>query len=451
MPRAYQCRGCHFKSVLTWEGTRCPGCGRFFNIRDIASDMPGAERMAAVDGEVLSLQDAIEVAEEDDRIEIGMPHVDRVLGGGIVPGSLILICGDPGVGKSTALLQVFRSLAMRKHEVLYITGEETISRVARRAKTLGRFPARMQAVHETDLEAVLGHISEHHPAVAAIDSVQMLDVEEDLEPGSATSIKIAIKKLMKCAQNEGTAIFVVGHVTKDGSIGGPRALEHLVDVSLYFAGDPKKGERVLRCDHKNRFGRTPVKATFEMTNKGLIEVDDSEEDTFSEPEPSTTKTARKTTRKASSSKSEPTPPVPAKTTTKTTPKKSSSPKKPAKKPSLSSKKTPESAPSKKDEPEAPWVSHDGLTADEVLKQSCDAAGCGVGPGRACTSASGKREAGFHESRVDKARAAKLGKSPNVVAVVLPRPEESASPDPFAKKFGGKPRLRAPRASPKSRV
>lgn len=274
MPIVYQCRSCKWFRVTRWIG-RCPNCGGFFDIQQRHEDVEGAEPAEPTEGEVLSLSDAVNRIVEIPRLETDIAGLDSVLGGGFATNSLTLLCGDPGCGKSTLLIQAFQALAKRRHPVLYVTGEQSISDIARRAKSFGKFPARFMAVRETDLDSILDHAEEHKPKVLAIDSIQTVSVDDDLEIGSAASIKAAIRALMDFAKEENVAIVVIGHVTKGGALGGPRALEHYVDTNLFLA-NADNGERVLRCDSKNRYGPVPRQARFRMTETGLVEIGDVE-------------------------------------------------------------------------------------------------------------------------------------------------------------------------------
>lgn len=277
MPIAYQCRGCKVMKPAKWIG-RCPDCGSFYNIEQRHEDIPGAEAAEPTDGEVISLQDAVETVREIPRLETDIKGLDHVLGGGFVNNSLTLLCGDPGCGKSTLLIQTFQALARRRYPVLYVTGEQTVADIARRAKSFGKFPARFMAVRETNIDAILDHIEEHHPAVVAIDSIQTINVDDDLEIGSAASIKAAVRTFMDFAKEHNVAMILIGHVTKGGALGGPRALEHYVDVNLFLANGSasavEKGKhRILKCENKNRYSEVPREAHFKMTEGGLLEID----------------------------------------------------------------------------------------------------------------------------------------------------------------------------------
>jgi DNA repair protein RadA/Sms len=211
-------------------------------------------------------------ADDVPRVATGLAEMDRVLGGGVVPGSLILVGGDPGIGKSTLLLQLARRLAAEGRRVLYVSGEESERQVRLRAGRLGEIPASLLLYCETDVEAVLEAASRVNPEVMIADSVQTL-TRADLEggPGSVTQIRECGLSLMHYAKATGTAVFLVGHVTKDGSVAGPRVLEHMVDAVLYLEGERYQHYRVLRAA-KNRFGATHELGVFEMTEGGLREV-----------------------------------------------------------------------------------------------------------------------------------------------------------------------------------
>jgi len=219
-----------------------------------------------------------EVGDADlERIETGISELDRVLGGGLVPGSLVLIGGEPGIGKSTLILQALAKLS-RRHRSLLVTGEESAAQVRARAARLGGPDGtacdEVEVLAETRLEAVIAALEAHRPAVCAIDSVQTLDSELiDSAPGSVAQVRGATSALMRVAKERGIALLLVGQVTKDGALAGPRLLEHLVDCVLSFEGDELRAHRVLRAT-KNRFGSTNEAGTFEMRADGLACVED---------------------------------------------------------------------------------------------------------------------------------------------------------------------------------
>ena len=209
---------------------------------------------------------------EDERQTTQIGELDRVLGGGIVPGSLVLVGGDPGIGKSTLLLQVCRNLAEKQVSVLYISGEESLRQIKLRANRIGQFTDKMQLLCETNLEVIREVIERRKPDVVVIDSTQTL-FHEDVSsaPGSVSQVRESTNILMQIAKGMGVSIFIVGHVTKEGNVAGPRVLEHMVDTVLYFEGDRHASYRILRAV-KNRFGSTNEIGVFEMCNTGLEEV-----------------------------------------------------------------------------------------------------------------------------------------------------------------------------------
>ena len=209
---------------------------------------------------------------EDERQTTQIGELDRVLGGGIVPGSLVLVGGDPGIGKSTLLLQVCRNLAEKQVSVLYISGEESLRQIKLRANRIGQFNDKMQLLCETNLEVVREVIERKKPDVVVIDSIQTM-FHEDVSsaPGSVSQVRESTNILMQIAKGMGVSIFIVGHVTKEGNVAGPRVLEHMVDTVLYFEGDRHASYRILRAV-KNRFGSTNEIGVFEMCNTGLEEV-----------------------------------------------------------------------------------------------------------------------------------------------------------------------------------
>ena len=209
---------------------------------------------------------------EDERQTTQIGELDRVLGGGIVPGSLVLVGGDPGIGKSTLLLQVCRNLAEKQVSVLYISGEESLRQIKLRANRIGQFTDKMLLLCETNLEVIREVIERRKPDVVVIDSIQTM-FHEDVSsaPGSVSQVRESTNILMQIAKGMGVSIFIVGHVTKEGNVAGPRVLEHMVDTVLYFEGDRHASYRILRAV-KNRFGSTNEIGVFEMCNTGLEEV-----------------------------------------------------------------------------------------------------------------------------------------------------------------------------------
>ena len=210
--------------------------------------------------------------QEDTRMKTHMEELDRVLGGGIVPGSLTLVGGDPGIGKSTLLLQVCRHMAEDGRKVLYISGEESLRQIKIRANRLGQFSDRLLLLCETSLEIVEDTIRSVMPDITIIDSIQTMCHEEiSSAPGSVSQVRESTNVLLQIAKKLNISVFIVGHVTKEGTVAGPRVLEHMVDTVLYFEGDRHASYRILR-GVKNRFGSTNEIGVFEMKEEGLIEV-----------------------------------------------------------------------------------------------------------------------------------------------------------------------------------
>jgi DNA repair protein RadA/Sms len=253
-----------------WLG-RCPGCGEFGTM---VAEAPAPRRGSAKTARPpLRLVDV--VAEEAERLPTGVPELDRVLGGGLVPASLVLVGGEPGVGKSTLLLSALGAMS-RDRRALLVTGEESVAQVKLRAARLGGCDA-VEILAETELDAVCATLERERPAVCVIDSVQTLWSQEiGSAPGSVSQVREAAARLLRVAKESGVATFLVGHVTKDGSVAGPRVLEHLVDCVLQFEGDRFHSHRILRAV-KNRFGSTNELGVFEMTGAGLVGVPDPSE------------------------------------------------------------------------------------------------------------------------------------------------------------------------------
>jgi len=242
---------------------RCQECG-------LAAPKPGS--LAATRPQPIG---EIRVEAGGQRTSSGMAELDRVLGGGVVTGSLVLIGGDPGIGKSTLLLQVSRQLAERAGPVLYVSGEESAAQVKLRADRLGSAPAGLYFVAETDLLAVEAHVTALQPRFLIVDSIQTVYLPGlESAPGSVSQVRECGARLMALAKGRGIATFLVGHVTKEGAIAGPRVLEHLVDAVLTFEGDRGQSLRTLRSA-KNRFGGTAELGVFEMKARGLVEVADA--------------------------------------------------------------------------------------------------------------------------------------------------------------------------------
>ena len=266
----FVCQQCG-KESLKWLG-RCPDCQQwntFVETVIAATVVPFRPLSPANPPQELS-QVSIEAA---DRIALPLAEFNRVLGGGLVPGSLVLISGEPGIGKSTLLLQASALMARDKGTVAYISGEETRPQIKLRAKRLGITGERLYLLAETDLEVILNQIEQLSPSLVVIDSIQTVNIPElSAAPGSVTQVRECTLRLMQWAKLGGVPVFIAGHVTKDGTIAGPRILEHIVDVVLYFEGEPFSAYRLLRSV-KNRFGSTNEVGVFEMKEQGLVEVD----------------------------------------------------------------------------------------------------------------------------------------------------------------------------------
>jgi len=253
---------------------KCPDCGQWGSLVEEAftagSSKSGIQGMPSLQSEPVPI-DSIQF-ENEERIQTHIQEFDRVLGGGLVPGSLVLIGGDPGIGKSTLMLQVLHSLAERGRKVLYVSGEESIRQLRLRSKRLKAVSADLLVVSEIDLESILGMIARVKPDVLVIDSIQtMYSPDLTSAPGSVSQVRESAMRLMVMAKKSGIPTFLVGHVTKDGAIAGPRLLEHMVDTVLYFEGDRNHIFRILRAV-KNRFGSTNEIGVFEMKEMGLDEV-----------------------------------------------------------------------------------------------------------------------------------------------------------------------------------
>jgi DNA repair protein RadA/Sms len=259
----YACTECGY-SAGRWFG-KCPGCSAFGTL---VEDVVGTPSAKAPPQPLLRLVDV--QASEAERIGTGVPELDRVLGGGLVPASLVLVGGEPGVGKSTLLLTALAAMS-KERRALLVTGEESVAQVKLRAERLGG-AERVEILAETELETVCATLEAERPDVCVIDSVQTLySGEVGSAPGSVAQVREAAARLMRVAKELGVATILVGHVTKDGSVAGPRVLEHLVDCVLQFEGDRYHAHRVLRAT-KNRFGSTNELGVFEMTGTGLAGV-----------------------------------------------------------------------------------------------------------------------------------------------------------------------------------
>lgn len=275
----FYCQNCGHESAK-WLG-QCPGCKEWNTmVEEPAQKKSGGRRGA----DVLSGQRAAKPVNlaavdltENERMTTHIAELDRVLGGGLVPGSLTLVGGDPGIGKSTLLLQVCRYMAADGKKILYISGEESLQQIKLRANRIGDFSEQMLLMCETSLETVEQTLKQQIPAVAVIDSIQTMYHEEiSSAPGSVSQVRESTNVLLQLAKGLGISIFIVGHVTKEGTVAGPRVLEHMVDTVLYFEGDRHASYRILR-GVKNRFGSTNEIGVFEMREEGLAEVKNASE------------------------------------------------------------------------------------------------------------------------------------------------------------------------------
>lgn len=269
------CQECGYESSK-WMG-QCPGCRQWNTMVEEKVSVSGSGMGGS--NKTLALKDVptpvglSEISmDEDERMSTGLGELDRVLGGGIIKGSLTLVGGDPGIGKSTLLLQVCRNLSHSGHKVLYISGEESLKQIKLRANRIGDFKDNLLLLCETDLSLIEEAIKHTKPEMVVIDSIQtMYKADVSSAPGSVSQVREATNVLLQLAKGLGVSTFIVGHVTKEGTVAGPRVLEHMVDTVLYFEGDRHASYRILR-GVKNRFGSTNEIGVFEMRKEGLVEV-----------------------------------------------------------------------------------------------------------------------------------------------------------------------------------
>ena len=267
----FYCTNCG-NETLKWMG-RCPACGAFNTMEEhVEKPVAAGKAKSAPVGMSRRPQRICDVTGDGEiRFSTGMGELDRVLGGGAVAGSLVLVGGAPGIGKSTLLLQICNRLCSER-KVLYISGEESERQLKLRAERLGVSPAELYILSETRLSDVVEATETLKPDILIVDSIQTLYNEEnDSSPGSISQVKDCTMTMMQLSKSEGITIFVVGHINKDGNIAGPKVLEHMVDCVLYFEGDPNTSYRLLRAA-KNRFGSTNEIGVFEMMDIGLVEV-----------------------------------------------------------------------------------------------------------------------------------------------------------------------------------
>ena len=272
------CKQCGYESSK-WLG-QCPGCHEWdsFVEEPVAKAVPGvSSTVSATKKDAVPTLLSNVTTDDENRISTKISEMDRVLGGGIVVGSLVLVGGDPGIGKSTLLLQMCRNLSDEGKKVLYVSGEESLRQIKMRAERLGTFSRDISILCETDLDIISNSITDMMPDVVIIDSIQTM-YREDVgsAPGSVSQVREATSILMRIAKGLHITVFIVGHVTKEGVVAGPRVLEHMVDTVLYFEGDRHASYRILR-GVKNRFGSTNEIGVFEMREEGLVEVENPSE------------------------------------------------------------------------------------------------------------------------------------------------------------------------------
>ncbi|MDO5538730.1 MAG: DNA repair protein RadA [Eubacteriales bacterium] len=272
------CQNCGYESSK-WMG-QCPGCREWNTFAEepapakkAGSSVKTAVRISSIEPTRLSQVSV----DERQRVSSGITELDRVLGGGIVPGSLVLVGGDPGIGKSTLLLQVCHNLVRNGNNVLYISGEESAQQIKLRAQRVGDFKDDLMVLCETNLEIIRAVLEKSKPDIVVIDSIQTMYSENvSSAPGSVSQVRESTGVFMQIAKGMGISVFLVGHVTKEGVVAGPRVLEHMVDTVLYFEGDRHAAYRILR-GVKNRFGSTNEIGVFEMRDTGLVEVENPSE------------------------------------------------------------------------------------------------------------------------------------------------------------------------------
>ncbi len=268
------CQNCGYESSK-WMG-QCPGCREWnsFVEETVSAKVTKTQHKNKIIEPVTLKEISVQ---EECRMCTGIQEFDRVLGGGIVPASMVLVGGDPGIGKSTLLLQVCQKLSEQGKQVLYISGEESLRQIKMRAGRIGEFTDSLLLFCETNLEEIRSVIENKKPEVVVIDSIQtMYNEEVSSAPGSVSQVRESTGVLLQIAKGLGVSVFIVGHVTKDGSVAGPRVLEHMVDTVLYFEGDRHASYRILR-GVKNRFGSTNEIGVFEMRQEGLVEVQNPSE------------------------------------------------------------------------------------------------------------------------------------------------------------------------------
>lgn len=268
----YVCSNCGYETPK-WNG-RCPSCGEWNTFEQQIQTAAVSGKAATISAK--NIDTPMKISEIDSESEIryltGVKELDRVLGGGIVKGSILLLSGDPGIGKSTMLLQICEYLG-KEHSILYVSGEESIRQLKLRAQRLGVESENLSVISQTDIDTIIHTMMSLKPDIVMIDSIQTMNLASvNSSPGSITQVRECTSALMRAAKSEDIPVFVVGHVNKDGAIAGPKVLEHIVDAVLYFEGDRQLSYRILRAV-KNRYGSTNEIGVFEMEDDGLHEVE----------------------------------------------------------------------------------------------------------------------------------------------------------------------------------
>lgn len=273
----FACTNCG-ATHLKWQG-KCPDCGTWGSVQEELAAVPSLGFRKSTASSLTSTTRILALDADQDlpdikRTMIGVSELDRVLGGGLVPGAFVLLSGDPGIGKSTLLLQAVHAFASQGRKVLYASGEESAEQILLRAQRLGLMNPNILVANETNAESLIGAVNEQRPEMLVVDSIQTI-FSQDIPsaPGSVTQVRECAAKLLDVAKSRNMSVWLVGHVTKDGNIAGPRVLEHLVDCVLYLEGDPHSGHRLLRAV-KNRFGSTGEVGVFEMSGDGMQSVAD---------------------------------------------------------------------------------------------------------------------------------------------------------------------------------
>lgn len=273
LKQVYVCSNCGYESSK-WNG-KCPNCGEWNTFEESAAVVNSGSKVSSKTVNITANIKAINEIDgsfDEVRYSTGLAELDRVLGGGLVKGSLVLLGGEPGIGKSTILLQICKTLCLNK-TVLYVSGEESMRQIKMRAERLGVLSENLYLLAHTDAEAICEAVKKEKPDIVIIDSIQTMNISAvSSSQGSVTQVRECTNLFMRTAKSEEIPFFIVGHVNKDGAIAGPKVMEHIVDAVLYFEGQRNMSYRILRAV-KNRYGSTNEIGVFEMSDKGLLEVD----------------------------------------------------------------------------------------------------------------------------------------------------------------------------------